>query len=217
MIRGAAAGRPADREGFARHYTPVVRAYLLARWRQTTLIQDVDDAVQEVFVECFKDGGAVERASEECGGSFSAYLYGIVRNVARMAERRRYRRKDPPADQSFDPDAFVADEQSLGTVFDRAWATGVIRQAGALQRRRAAENGDGARKRVEILRLRFQEGLPILEIAELWGEDAPRLHHEYAKARKEFREALVAVASFHHPGDPAEVERECARLLDLLD
>ena len=151
----------------------------------------------------------------QCG--FRGYFYGIVRNVARMAERRRARRWDAPTDHSVDPDDFAADEASLSVVFDRAWATGVIRQAGALQRRRAAESSDGALRRVDLLRLRFQEGLPIREIAALWDEEPARLHHEYATARKEFRTALLTVAAFHHPGAPGEIERECARLLDLFD
>ena len=42
------------------------------------------------------------------------------------------------------------------------------------------------------------------------------MHHEYAKARQEFKAALVEVVAFHHPGAPAEVERQCANLLSLL-
>jgi len=37
MIRGAAAGEVAERERFARRYIPVVRAYLVARWRISQL------------------------------------------------------------------------------------------------------------------------------------------------------------------------------------
>ena len=40
--------------------------------------------------------------------------------------------------------------------------------------------------------------------------------HEYARARQEFREALLEVVAFHHPGPAAEVERECASLVALL-
>ena len=34
VIQGAAAGSAADRQDFARRYTPVIRAYLAARWRR---------------------------------------------------------------------------------------------------------------------------------------------------------------------------------------
>jgi RNA polymerase sigma-70 factor (ECF subfamily) len=59
--------------------------------------------------------------------------------------------------------------------------------------------------------------MPIRDIAGRWGEDAARLHHEYAAAREEFRAALRAVVAFHHPGaTPAETDRACAELLALL-
>ena len=61
LIEGAASGRAADRDEFARRYLPAVQAYLLARWKESPLAQERDDAVQEVFVECFRQGGALER------------------------------------------------------------------------------------------------------------------------------------------------------------
>jgi RNA polymerase sigma-70 factor (ECF subfamily) len=69
---------------------------------------------------------------------------------------------------------------------------------------------------VELLRARFHEGLPIRDIARRWGTDAAALHHEYAKARQEFKAALLEVVAFHHPGSPTEVEQECANLLAHL-
>jgi RNA polymerase sigma-70 factor (ECF subfamily) len=51
LIRAAADGSPRDREEFAHRYAPVLRAYLAARWRGAPLLQDLDDAVQDVFVE----------------------------------------------------------------------------------------------------------------------------------------------------------------------
>ena len=80
-------------------------------------------------------------------------------------------------------------------------------------RRRAAEAGPEAVRRVELLRLRFEANLPIRAIAELWGIDAARLHHAYALARQEFRAALLAVVAFHQPGTPVEIEQEAAWLL----
>jgi RNA polymerase sigma-70 factor (ECF subfamily) len=46
---------------------------------------------------------------------------------------------------------------------------------------------------------------------------AASLHHEYARARQEFRSALEDVIAFHHPGAPEDVDRECAQLLSLLE
>jgi hypothetical protein len=73
--------------------------------------------------------------------------------------------------------------------------------------------GPEAVQRVELLRLRFEENLPIRTIAERWGVAAAERHHAYALGRQEFRAALLEVVAFHHPGSPAEVEQEAASLL----
>src|SRR5947208_4208490 len=88
VIRAAAGGRAADREELARRYLGVVRAYLGARWRGSALRDDVDDATQEVFVECFRRNGAVEAAAAGRVPGFRAFLYGVARNVARRFESR---------------------------------------------------------------------------------------------------------------------------------
>ena len=59
--------------------------------------------------------------------------------------------------------------------------------------------------------------MTIREIARLWGLNAASLHHEYARARREFHSALRDVIAFHHPGSPEDVETECAELLSLLE
>ena len=90
-------------------------------------------------------------------------------------------------------------------------------EAAHLQRQQATESGAEAVRRVELLRLRFEEGLPIRTIAERWGVPAAdALHHAYALARQEFRAALLEVVAFHQPGSPAEVEQEAADLLRAL-
>jgi RNA polymerase sigma-70 factor (ECF subfamily) len=92
-----------------------------------------------------------------------------------------------------------------------------MRQAADRQAALAAQGGEAALRRVELLRLRFYEGKPIREIARLWDLDAATLHHEYARGREEFRSALRDVIAFHHPGSPEDVDRECAQLLSLLE
>jgi RNA polymerase sigma-70 factor (ECF subfamily) len=216
LIHGAATGRAADRAAFARCYTPVVRAYLAARWRDTPRWQDLDDAVQEVFVACFEPAGLLRRADPTRPGGFRAYLYGLVRHVALRFEERatrdRARRDGAEADLDLVPD----DGPDLARAFDRAWARALLREAAARQDERARQAGGASARRVELLRLRFHDGLPIREVARLWGEDAARLHHEYAQAREEFREALREVVAFHQPGPAAEVDRACAELVQLL-
>ena len=87
MIQDAAAGDGAARAEFARRYTPLVRAYLGARWRATPLVAEIDDAAQDVFLGCFRDGGVLTRVEAGRPGGFRAFLFGVVRNGARQVER----------------------------------------------------------------------------------------------------------------------------------
>jgi RNA polymerase sigma factor (sigma-70 family) len=216
VVLGAAAGRPEDRETFARRYLPVASAYLAARWHGNALAGEIDDAVQDVFIDCFKDGGALGRVDQTREGGFRSYFAGVIRNVALRHERGQARRPVGVSDSSFNADEIPAESAALSSIFEREWAASILRQARTLQAERAALNGDAAKRRVELLRLRFEEGLPIRDIATRFGEDADRVHHEYAKARDEFREALREVVAFHHPGTKAEIDAECSRLLHAI-
>jgi RNA polymerase sigma factor (sigma-70 family) len=209
VIHAAAAGSAADREELARRYLGTVLAYLSARWRGSPLQNDIDDATQEVFVECFREGGVVEAAGEGRVSNFRPFLYGVIRNVARRYESR-------PARPTAPLQEIPSDHASQSQLFDRTWAQAIMVEATRLQARRAAEAGPEAVRRVELLRLRFEANLPIRAIAELWGIDAARLHHAYALARQEFRAALLAVVAFHQPGTPVEIEQEAACLLKAL-
>jgi RNA polymerase sigma-70 factor (ECF subfamily) len=209
MIRAAAAGSAADRDALARRYLGVVRAYLAARWRGSLLRPELDDAVQEVFVECFRQGGVLEAAGTGRVPNFRAFFYGVVRNVARRFESRPLRATAALPE-------LQAKEESLSKVFERSWAQAIMTEAAQLQRRLAGKRGPEAVQRVELLRLRFEEGLPVRAITQRWGTRAAELHHAYAKARQEFRAALLEVVAFHHPGSPAEVEQEAASLLKAL-
>src|SRR5579884_636523 len=114
IIRAAAAGSAGDREELARRYLSVVRAYLATRWRGSALQADLDDAVQEVFVEFFRQGGALQAAGAGRVPGFRPFLYGIVRNVARRFESRPARATGPLPD-------LPADEASLSRLFERSW------------------------------------------------------------------------------------------------
>ena len=216
MIQGAARGDSMDRSAFARRYEAVVRAYFGARWRNTVHLRSLDDAVQEVFLDCFKEDGALERVVENRQSSFRAFLFGVVRNVALRHEDHRRRNRERPAGTESDLEEIPLDETRLSQAFDRAWARERVREAVARQKQLALRQGAKAVRRVELLRRRFYEGLPIREIAREWQEDPAHLHHQYAHARREFREALVQVMSAHHPGPPEEIERECVFLIGLL-
>jgi len=212
VIRRAAAGSAPDRAEFARRYGPVIRAYLGARWRETPLFPEVDDAAQQVFLDCFKEDGALGRADPDRGG-FRTFLLGVVRNVARMIERTRARSREHQPASDLDLEAIESKEDSAATVFDRAWARTLLRDAAELQLLRAKEQGPEAVRRHRLLALRYGENLPIREIAARWAVDAAVLHREYPKAREEFKRALVDVVRDLHGGGSQAIEAECARLL----
>jgi RNA polymerase sigma-70 factor (ECF subfamily) len=213
MIRGAAEGKPQDRAEFARRYERIIRTSLRGRWRGSRLATEIDDAVQEVFLDCFREGGALAKANPGHGNSFRAFLYGVVMNVARRFERARARAGLPLESDVELPSR----EEAFSSVFDRAWAEALMGQAAVLQTVRAREVGPDAERRVELLRLRFGKDLPIREIARLWDADAARVHHEYARAREEFHQALHDVVQEHHGGDHGDVERECERLIACFE
>ncbi len=216
VIEAAAAGSAEEREAFAQHYYPMVKAYLSARWSHSNYQQDLEDAIQEVFVECFKHGGVLEKANRSSASGFRAFLYGTTRNVALRTETRRARAKEQAPANEEELAQVESREEKLSAVFDRAWATALLREAGQKQKEFAQAKGEAALQRVELLRLRFQQGKPIREIAQLWQCDAAKLHHEYAQAREEFKRALLEVVAFHHPGTDEEINQECSQLLTML-
>ena len=93
MIEAAAKGSQPDRDLFAKNFLPVVRSYLTARWKSGALLAMCDDAVQDVFVECFRSGGPLARADRERAGGFRPFLFGVVRNIARRFEERQEQRQ----------------------------------------------------------------------------------------------------------------------------
>ena len=216
IIRGAAAGDAADRDAFVRRYAPIIRAYLGARWRRTPLSGEVDDAAQETFLECFKDGGALERVDPDRGTGFRRFLYGVVRNVARRRERSRARRRERQPDSGLPLEAFEAEEEPLSQVFDRAWGRAVVREAAGLQLQRAHAKGERALRRHRLLELRYGEGLPLRTIARRWQVESGFLHGQFRQAREEFRRALYDTVRSMGGGDPRSVDAECRRLMRLF-
>lgn len=217
VIRGAATGSPHDLESFVARYSPIIGDYLDARWRGGPIASFRDDAIQEVFVECFREGGVLDRVEAERTGSFHAFLYGVVRNVALRFETRTAKPNELQAGSSFDPSDQRSLDERCSVVFDRSWAESIVREAVSRQADRAKILGGRADKRVELLKLRFYDGLPIREIAGRWGDEAKVLYREIATAREEFEDSLREVISLHFPGDPRSTDREIERLLEILD
>jgi len=217
LIHAAAAGSQADRALFARRYLPIVRSYLAVRWQDSPRRVHVDDAAQEVFLECFREQGVLAKADPHRPGGFRRFLLGVVRNVAARVEKRSARRRARRDSGSFHPERMPSDDKRPSQVFERAWAQAIMEQALQLQERRAAKADDASRQRIELLRLRFEEGLPIREIAARWGQDPPAVHGAYRKAREEFKECLQRVVLFHNPGAAENPDRECRELLSILE
>ncbi len=215
LIDGAARGNQSDRDEFARRYEGPIRAYLTTRWRSSILFSAVDDAAQEVFVECFRQNGVLAKAEPTFASGFRPFLYGAVRNIARRFEVERMTDLERRQGLEGGLPNVVSDDSSLSQVFDRAWAISIMQEA-VLRHRLAAQGDPEALRRVELLRLKFQENQPIRAIAELWEADPAKLHREYAKARLEFKAALQEVVAWHKPGTDAEIQHECALLLAHL-
>jgi RNA polymerase sigma factor (sigma-70 family) len=213
-IRNAAAGDPLARDDFARRYEPVLRAYLTSRWQGSLLAAEIDDGVNQTFVELLRQNGGLERFDFQRPGGFRAFVYGIARNVARRFEDRR-----TSDAQRFGPSASLAeksdDDSSLSVVFDRAWAVMIVHRARKLLTELAAAGDAAAQRRVEILRLRFEEGLPIRDVALRCQIDADLAHREYAKARREFEQAFRHVVAEEF-GTTADLDRRCAEINALL-
>lgn len=212
LIRSAASGEPEARARFLELYGGIVQRTLEARWTGRALEQEVDDAVQDVWIQCFKPGGALERAMDRADRGFRAFLFGVTLNVARRREERRGAREvHLPSDPQVPSLA-----TTLSSLFDRQWARALVVEARNRLLEQARRLGEDAVRRVELLRLRFFEDLPIREIAARWDEDPDRTHRQYAKAREEFRTSLRASIRRHDPRCEAEVERELERLLGDL-
>ena len=196
LIDAAAGGYRQAREEFTRLYFPVVRECLQARWSSLPRKNDIDDAIQEVFVDCFRPGGALERADRTKGSGFRGFLFGVIRFVALRFEERRAREFDRRTRNEPELDGIQGDEERFSAVFDREWARCLVNEAEAKFSERAHKLGEKAMRRRELLRMRFEEELPIREIAKLWAMDPDYLHHQYAKARNEYPQLLARGRSF---------------------
>jgi DNA-directed RNA polymerase specialized sigma24 family protein len=165
-------------------------------------------------MECRGTADALAPVDPTESGRFRTWLHAVTRNIALRHEERR---QGPRAREvTFDSVAIepAAREAILSVVFDRSWARALVRRAEVRMRREAATDSD--RRRIDLLRQRFVDGLSIKDIAVATSEDAARLHKEYARVRKTFKWALRREISDHDGRSPTEVEAECARLLSLL-
>jgi RNA polymerase sigma factor (sigma-70 family) len=200
------------RSRFALRYAPVIRRYLASRWRIATDSQLIDDGIQEVFVECFKRDGALERVRPGRDGGFRAYLYAVTRNVARTLERQRRRVPAPTAELDREPE----DGDRPSVAFDRAWARLVT--ADAMTEFRDSCSEPVELLQLEVLRLRYHEGLPPRQIAQrIGGLDARRISKLIERGLRRYKACLLVVLRRSSPtATDRELERSCRELLQLL-
>jgi len=214
IIRAAAGGDDAARATFSRDYGGAVRKYLERRWSGRPIEAEVEDAAQEVFVECLKPRGVLERADAE-RGDFRGFLHGVTRNVARRFENRMIERGRIYPEESNWLLQIADDDAGQATLFDRGWAQTLMEQATQMHRQLTLADGESGLRRLELLERRFGNDEALRDIAEDWGVAAQDVHNQYRKARIEFYRCLREVVGAHAaPGK--DLDKECRRLLDLL-
>ncbi len=99
-------------------------------------------------------------------------------------------------------DAYPNNTTRLSLAFDRVWERHIMKHTAA--------------ERIELLRLRLQDAVPIRTIAERCDPSAEQVHPECNKACKDSREALLAIITFHHPDNLERARAERADLLAVL-
>ena len=216
LIARAAAGNPLDRDSFVERYAPIVRVFLCARWRLPIDHEAIADATQDVFLQCFRDEGLLDRAARGAVSGFKGYLLGATRNVALMTERRLARERARGSGTEIRFDDVEASTATQSEEFDRAWARMISREA----RRLLASRSDHSELTIErwhILALRYEEGLATKAIAERLMIPVERVHERLKQGRKEFGACVMEVMAELHPDDNrAQLERRCGELARFL-
>lgn len=216
VVTGAAAGEESARSTFAERYEPLVRSYLAARWRLPRDHEEVRDATQDVFVECFKTGGALERVERDRPGGFRAYLYGVISNVAAMMERGETRRRRREGAPGPDPEKVAANEATLSAAFDRAWTQMVAREA-RMKLAEQRQKDPAAAERFLCLELRYNEGLPPRDIAERLALPVETIYERLKRARQDYRDALLEILGDYDPqATRSQLEERCRGLVGNL-
>ena len=214
LVRAASRGDAVARSTFGRSYAATLRSFFRARWHGRVLLEESDDAVQEVFLECLKPGGVLDHADPE-RGDFRGLLFGVARNVARRFEERAFARGRLLPDDSAWLRELASDQAGQETLFDRNWARALLRLSRRRHRVLALADGEAGRRRIELLERRFRDDEAIRDIAAHWEVPAHEVHQAYRKARSEFYRCLREVVAHHAPAG-ADLDSECRRLLLIL-
>lgn len=196
-------------ERFCQRYGPLIRQCIQARWRGSALRHDVDDAIQDVFLAFLRPGGALQSLRAIPPADADAYVRGVVRNTARMIERRAAQRKEVALDS--DPATWRVCEDGTARVLDRAWVRGMLSQALAhlLDPRFSAVR----QRRIHLLRLLHYSSLTPGEVASMAGLAPEAVHREMSRARRELRLSLLRQLQQHGGRAASQAERTLRELL----
>ena len=216
LIRAAAQGDDVARSEFADRYGSAVRRWLGARWQGQSIAIEVDDAAQNIWLECFKKNGELERVEPGRPGGFRAFFYGVLQRETQKVESKWFREKKRRRDGTFYPEEMNNDETSLSKIFDREWARAIMDQTWKLYAAQAREKGDLATQRVTVLRLRHQKNMPPREITSVVDSDATQVSRDLAQAKKDFWRALCEVVGEQESCTGEQLAEKCKQLLGHL-
>ncbi|MCA8957644.1 MAG: sigma-70 family RNA polymerase sigma factor [Planctomycetes bacterium] len=217
MIAAAAAGDPEARAAFVEAFQPTIRAALERDLKGHLGQPDViDDLVQEVFVECFKQGGALQRADPT--RDFKSFLLGIVANIRRRAWEVHTRRR---LEQEGEPHE-LPDDSGVSVTLDRRYAKELFRAALEHVKQRAVSARGRSFNAHDLLIRRYRDDEAPRAIAASIRSDggectAKQVSDAAGKAKDEFRDALETELRARHPDCSAEeISRMGAELLTLI-
>lgn len=171
MTQAQRGDRAAFRTLFERHVVSV-RRFLVDLLRDRA---QADDATQETFARAHAQ---LDKVTD--GSGFRAWLFGIARNVAFEAHRRRLHEPLDAEDDDGVPDAVIPSPDPEAVLLDRELAGQFEAALGTLSAQRRA-----------ALLLRLDHGLAYEEIAAAMGWSLPTVKNEIHRARLKLRAALL--------------------------
>lgn len=207
LAHAAARGDERARADFWQRYSHSVRLWLWFRWCHTSRRNLIDDAAQEVFLECFRPGGALahlDRARAHHG--LEAYLRGVVRNVACRIERAQARDFHHRRSLAAAAGQAAPEESGSAECIDRARAHDQVLAALDLLDREDRQAGTDHSLRA-FLRAHFEQGQQVRTIAAAWQEQVDHVHEVRRRACQRFRDCLLRVM---HGDDHAHRGRHAA-------
>ncbi|MCA8951333.1 MAG: hypothetical protein KDE27_17630 [Planctomycetes bacterium] len=191
-IAAVAGGDDVASDRFCRAYLPFVRRRLRSRWRGSPLRALVPDAVQEVFVECLRAGGALAHFDGDKAPSLDAFVQGVASNVAARVERReaRFGTRCCRCGDRILAFAMPGDAEPAERLAAEDAAVAVRAAVASLD----ADPAGPGHSLGELVRLHFRDGQPVREIAAAWRQPADRVHELRRGACARLRRRLRALA-----------------------